>query len=228
MIPVPDATIVRSEFDSAVFGVPFYRVTATDPAALPAAFQGLPAGPLIVDAKVAADAVDMIGALDSLGFRKASTLVEFAAAPSGDAGQDDDVARMLDLSEADLDEHARGFRFQRFRQDPRLPRERSMALMRQWIANSLGGRREVLALGRNFCTFAVDGGRLTIDLLSCPEAGRGMAGRLMRAVHAEAAARGCGEVRVTTEAENTVAMRVYLRAGFLPVSSWAAMHLVRT
>ncbi len=100
--------------------------------------------------------------------------------------------------------------------------------MRRWITNSLGGRREVLAIGRNFCTFAVEGARLTIDLLSCPDAGQGVAGRLLTSIHAEAATRGCTELRVTTEAENVAAMRVYLRAGIVPVRSWAAMHMVRS
>ena len=108
-----------------------------------------------------------------------------------------------------------------------MPAEGAVELMRRWITNSLAGRREVLAIGRNFCSYAVDDARLTIDLLSCPDAGQGVAGRLLTSIHAQAAARSCVEMRVTTEAENIAAMRVYQRAGFVPMQSWAAMHLVR-
>lgn len=221
------AAIVRSEFDSEIFGVGFFRVVRMDGAAVRDALSRLPDRPLIVDAKVPADAFEMIAALDAAGFRRASTLVEFSAVPEPRSGRDTAVARALSLSEDDLDTHAHGFRFQRFRQDARIPAEASVRLMRRWIANSLAGRREVLAIGRNFCTYAVDGERLVIDLLSCPDGGQGMAGRLLEAIEAEAAMRGCRELRVTTEAENVAAMKVYLRAGFRPALAWAAMHLVR-
>lgn len=225
---MPGRAIVRSDFDSAAFGVEFFRVATREAAAIADAVLSLPEGPLIVDAKVAADDFAMIAVLDAAGFRKASTLVEFGASPDKARSPDSDVRREVSLTASDLDAHAQGFRFQRFRQDSRIPAAGSVELMRRWITNTLAGRREVLALGRNFCSYAVDGSRLTIDLLSCADAGQGVAGRLLTAIHAEAAARGCSELRVTTEAENIVAMRVYLRAGFVPVRSWAAMHLVRS
>ena len=219
--------IVRSEFDSEIFAVNFFRVVSDDAAVITQAAKALPDGPLIADAKVAAGDFEAISALGAAGFRKISTLVEFAAEPKAGVMAGDGVARQLVLSEGDLEAHAQGFRFQRFRQDPLIPANRSVELMRRWIANSLAGRREVLAIGRNFCSFAVDRNCLTIDLLSCLDAGQGMAGRLLDAIHAEAVDRRCSELRVTTEAENVAAMRVYLRAGFSPVLSWGAMHLVR-
>ncbi len=107
--------IVRSDFDSAVFGVEFFRVVRFGAEEISAAVQSLPAGPLIADAKVAADDFDAFAALDRAGFRRASTLVEFGGAPDAHAGMDGDAMRRLTLSASDLEAHARGFRFQRFR-----------------------------------------------------------------------------------------------------------------
>ncbi|MEQ9040545.1 MAG: hypothetical protein RIE24_19560 [Silicimonas sp.] len=222
-----EPAIVRSAFDSDIFGVEFFRVVTPDTAAVVEAVRNLTAERFILDAKFPADELDRAAALDAAGFRKASTLVEFATAPYPRATRDPEQASELRLGDDDLDAHAAGFRFQRFMQDGRIPKAGSEALVRRWIANSLSGRRETLAIGRNFCTFAVDEGRLTIDLLSCLDTGQGMSGRLLACIHAEAASRGCGEVRVSTEAENAPAMRAYVRAGFRPVRSWAAMHLVQ-
>ncbi|MBT8424768.1 MAG: GNAT family N-acetyltransferase [Silicimonas sp.] len=219
--------VERSDFDSDIYGVEFHRVTVADAGRIAEALERLPDTGLIVDAKVPADDLATIDALVGLGFQKASVLVEFGAAPDPDATTDAGAARVLTLSEADLDAHAGAFRFQRLMQDGRVPRGKTEELMRRWISNSLAGRREVIAIGRNFCTYSVADRRLTIDLLSCLDRGRGIAGRLMRAIHAEASTRGCDEVRVTTEAENVTALRVYQAAGFQPVASWAAMHLVR-
>lgn len=214
----------RLSFDSEIFGVDFFRVATTDAGQVAALVARLQV-PAIVDAKVSADDKGRIAELDALGFRKVSTLVEFSS--SATAGNlDGDARDHLTLDADDLDEHARGFQFQRFAQDGRIPRERTVEFMRAWIANSLAGRREVVAIGRNFCTYAVQGQRLTIDLLSVVDGGKGIAGRLLKSIRAIAGLRYCAEVRVATEAENIRALRVYIGAGFVPVAGWAAMHLV--
>jgi hypothetical protein len=224
---VPGSGVVRSDFDSDVFGVEFYRVISNDVELIRSATDALPKEGVIVDAKVPADDMGLVAGLDAIGFRKVSTLVEFETKPAAGSAADPDLSRSLELGSEDLEAHATGFRFQRLMQDVRIDRARTSELMRRWIVNSLAGRRETLAIGRNFCTFSVHDGRLTIDLLSCLDKGQGIGARLLRCVHAEAAARGCTEVRVTTEAENITAMRLYSAAGFRPVAAWAAMHLVR-
>lgn len=224
---MPGPGVVRSDFDSEIFGVDFYRVVSNEIGLVRHEIEVLPRERLIVDAKIAADDLGLVAGLGAIGFRKASTLVEFETKPAADTAADPDLSRSLELGSEDLDAHARGFRFQRLMQDVRLDRARTTELMRRWIKNSLAGRRETLAIGRNFCTFSVDRQRMTIDLLSCLDKGQGIGGRLLRSVHAEATARGCTEVRVTTEAENIGAMRLYSAAGFRPVAAWAAMHLVR-
>ena len=224
---MPGSGVVRSDFDSEIFGVDFYRVVSNEIDLVRSAIEALPEKGVIVDAKFPADVLSLVSGLDDLGFRKVSTLVEFETKPAGDTAGDPALSRSLKLNPEDLEAHARGFHFQRLMQDVRMDRARTVELMRRWITNSLAGRRETLAIGRNFCTFAVVERRMTIDLLSCLDKGQGIGGRLLRSVHAEAAARGCTEVRVTTEAGNIGAMRLYSAAGFRPVAAWAAMHLVR-
>lgn len=224
---MPGTIIELSEFDSDVFGLPFYRVLDADAGAVAEALKGLPSGPAVVDLKLPASDPDETARFAALGFRKASIMVEFEAPPLVSALPDPKLARTCALSGADLTAHAAGFRFQRFRQDGRLPAERSIDLMRRWIANSLAGRRETLAIGPNFCTFSADDTCLTIDLLSCIDQGQGMAKRLLTSFHAEGQARGATILRVTTEAENARAMHSYARAGFVPVRSYVAMHWIR-
>lgn len=220
------AAIERSEFDSEVFGLDFFRVAVPDANRVAIELTKLPQNGAVVDAKLDAGDFVTLGRFDALGFRRAATLVEFASQPLAGTAEFD-VQRSLLLDPDSLDAHARGFRFQRFAQDSRLPVEKAVELMRRWITNSLAGRRETMAIGQNFCTYDVADGRLTIDLLSCIDRGRGMAAQLLGAIHQEAAARGCHEVRVTTEAENVTAMRVYMSGGFRPRAAYAAMHLVR-
>lgn len=216
-----------SDFDTEVFGCPFYRLVGSDAARIVEALDALGSGPLMVDAKVSAEDSDLLHALEKAGFHRAATMVEFSATPASGAGPDPEACDSLVLEASDLRSHAEGFRFQRFRQDGRIPVARSVAFMERWIANSISGRRRTLAIARNFCTFSVADGTLTIDLLSCLDTGRGMAGRLLRSVHGIAWRADCREMRVTTEAENARAMRSYTSAGFRPAASHVALHLVR-
>jgi hypothetical protein len=98
--------------------------------------------------------------------------------------------------------------------------------MARWIENSLSGRFKVASIGRNFCTFGLAGDELAIDLLSCLDARQGFATRLLHSLATSAAATGAKRIRVTTEAENLGAVRLYLSCGFFPVRSTVCMHRV--
>jgi hypothetical protein len=158
------------------------------------------------------------------GFRRAATMMELTAPPS-DVSAAAGFTRKLELSTEEMNAHAAGFTFARFAQDSLAPAGAGRRLMAAWITNSLAGRRQVLAEGRNFCTYALDGGELVIDLLSCIDRERGSAARLLAGIRAVAAEASAEIVRVTTEAENIPALRSYLRAGFTPVASRLALHL---
>ncbi|MCG7522019.1 GNAT family N-acetyltransferase [Ruegeria sp. Ofav3-42] len=213
------------DFDSAIFGRDVLRVVRPDSRRVQAELQEK-SGALMVDAKLSSACFDQIAAFERLGFRRVATLITLEASPLSEPPEDI-PDRSLQLSDNDLKHHAEGFVFQRFRQDSMIDSELAKEFMRLWITNSLAGRRETLARGSNFCTYCVTDQTLVIDLLSVIEPGRGIAGQLLQAIRSEGAARSATRVRVTTEAENSRALHSYVNAGFVPVMSETALHLVR-
>ena len=217
-----------SEFDSDVFGVRFFRLTSADAEGLADELEKEKSrGPMIVDAKVVAGEREQELRLVKLGFRKVTTIVElFAKAskpPSGEVGPE--VVDSLTLNAADLRAHAASFVFQRFRQDPLIPPEDAIRFMETWIANSLGGRRQVLAIGRNFLTYRRLESEIELELMSCLDRNVGMATGLVSAAKSIASDLGL-PMRTATEAENMPAMRVHFSHGFLPSKATLALHLV--
>jgi len=222
------ATLQYSAFDSAIFGLRFLRVTAFDVSALADEIAAEPYDvPLVIDAKIPASDSATIDALRGLGFEKAATMVELSWQARALHIDLPHVETELQLSADDLTAHAEQFIYQRFYQDPRISRSATVKLMHTWIANSLGGRRKSVSMGRNFCTYALNDDRVTIDLLSCIDRGQGIAAQLLVAVQGIAVQTGLPAVHVTTEAENMVALKTYVRAGFVPCATAVALHFVR-
>lgn len=225
------AALVYSQFDSDIFGADFWRVVGADADAVAREIAGLNADvALIVDAKLPAGQRDSIAKFQALGFCKAAVMIELVQPAPRDLPAPAMVPKTvahLTLAPAVLRQHAENFIFQRFRQDPQLPQAASIKLMEIWIKNALAGRRNVVAIRNNFCTYSIADAALTIDLLSCIDRGQGVATQLLTAVMAVARAAGVGQVRVTTEAENVIALRTYIRAGFVPENSTVALHFVR-
>ena len=223
--------IVRSAFDADAFGVPFYRVQTIDPASIGQELQAIrQSGPaVIVDAKVAADDLEGARVLWSLGFRK--VCMQIVLRP--DLGGADErapgaaVVPRLDLPESALEQHAGNFTFDRFSLDPLLPREGIRRLYVNWIRNSLGGRKQVVHSGMNFCTLAVKDGTAAIDLVSVLNHGQGIGRALVAGALRYAREQGANELLVTTECENTRAWNLYQRAGFVPAKFTSAFHLVQ-
>jgi GNAT superfamily N-acetyltransferase len=219
--------ITRQPFDEAAFGRPFFRITAPDDPGWEEEWAKLlVAHPdAMADARCPVDARSTLDRLDRAGFRRICTQVAFERA-SDPAALALPVQERLALSDAEILEHARGFRFSRFRQDARVPPERADAWMAAWLRNSVSGRKRVVAHERGLATFATDpeAGTLVIDLVSVCGGGRGVGRRLMSGVLAVAAASGSSRVVVRTEAENVPAMRLYTGVGFRQVESVACLH----
>ena len=229
------SALVYQAFDSDAFGVPFYRLAdRADPRLPPRLADEIAAlsaaGPVVVDAKLAEHERDATAALKALGFRPVCMQIGLSHDLETDGtmrgSSDVRIVPRLDLDAATLRAHARGFRFARFLQDPCLPRAASQRLMARWIANSLGGRRSVAALGHDFCSFEDRGREVVIDLLSCLETGKGHATALLQAVLAHARDQAAGRVRVVTEAENRRSLAVYERNGFRRGGRFVVLHLV--
>ena len=217
-----DRAIVACEFDTRALGIQTFRIVDSR-ADWRSEVAGLPS-PSLCDVKIDADEHELRLALEAEGFRHVVTQTTLHARPSAEQTHGVALASQLSLSEQDLDAHARNFTLSRHAADTRLPRSGSFKLMRRWVANSLGGRREVLHAGFNVLTFEERGPELVIDLLSVMEPRRGHGVRLVQAAREEAERRSLNGVTVTTEASNIAALRTYLRGGFLPVGASLAMH----
>lgn len=210
--------IERMGFDSDAFSMPFYRVKQLDRRQLADEVEKLKAapGPLVVDAKVAAEDIQSAQLLMLLGFRKVCTqftlihrLLETRPATNVR------IARELVLDDAIIWEHAGNFRYDRFSLDPLLPSDGRRRLFFKWIKNSLSERTKLIAhLGQEFCSFSEVGEGVLIDLLSVLCARRGTGATLMDAVTSYAKSNGYKHVTVTTECENKPAWKLYLQRGF--------------
>jgi dTDP-4-amino-4,6-dideoxy-D-galactose acyltransferase len=116
--------------------------------------------------------------------------------------------------------------FSRFGVDPHIPRERFVALYRQWMERST--RRElaetVLAACRpeepdvplGMVTLALNRGEGVTGLIAVHKAarGRGIGARLLAADHDIRRQRGVSEMSVATQLANESACRLYRHAGY--------------
>jgi len=223
------ACIERQAFDSDAFGIPFHRVVRFDPDGVVGETKRLEAaGPHVIDAKLPAEDLENAFLLQRAGFRRICTqfeLVHDLEEPLSRA-IGIEFSDRLELPDELLWEHARNFVYDRFSMDPLLPPEGGRTLYRRWIGNSLTGRRRVVHDGRNFCTYAEGDGRVSIDLVSVLDGGRGIGSRLMAALVGLARERGAGSIVVVTECENRPAWSLYLKCGFRVSRFMSVFHKV--
>lgn len=224
-------TIVKQSFDSDAFGIPFYRITELSMARLAEELPSITAArPVIIDAKVPEPNVEAGSWLLGQGFRKICTQLELlwptgAASLSGSA----DGVRLVDelsLTDDELGAHARNFIFDRFSQDPALPRSGVHRLYERWIRNSTSGRRRVLRAGRSFFTFSVAGDLVRTDLLSVLDKRQGMGRRLVASLLEHARSIDARGISVITECENVPSWNLFMRAGFQLRSFQSVFHFV--
>jgi GNAT superfamily N-acetyltransferase len=223
--------ITLSAFDADAFGVPFYRVQQIDPGSIGDELRAIRnrERAVIVDAKLPADDVTNAALLWSLGFRKVCMQIvlrhDLRSVPAPADGVA--VASTLDLPESVIAQHAANFTFDRFNLDPLIPHEGTVRLYANWIRNSVGGRKQVVHSGTDFCTLAVRGESASIDLVSVLSHGKGIGRRLVAGAIRYAQQQGATELFVTTECENTRAWNLYQRNGFVPFKYTSAFHLVQ-
>lgn len=221
--------VIRQPFDEAIFGVPYFRIPNPDAEGLTSAFETAlaPHSTAKADARPAVEARATLSRLEGLGFHRVCTQVTFHAAAAMTPPDPAIVeADRWTLSPDDLDAHARGFVFSRFAQDVKTAPQLAQRWIRTWLANSVSGRRRVLALGPDVVTWAPPDkqGVLTIDLVSVLRAGQGHGSRLILHLRGLAGRLGASRVQVTTEAENVAAQRLYTRCGFELDHARACLH----
>lgn len=195
--------------------------------------------PGFYQARVPAERVDAVRALQQAGFYVASAGITLGRLPAADAAASEvevvtaDPARdgaLLDVAET-------GFHASRFHLDPQIPPEVANRIKRDWVASYLGHTRgEELLAARVDCApvgflavlaGAADGRAIrTIDLIavSPPHRGSGVGAALVAHFLADSVGR-CDEVRVGTQGANPGATRFYERLGFTAVAMAYDLHL---
>jgi GNAT superfamily N-acetyltransferase len=223
------ACIARQAFDSEMFGVPFYRVLRLDAQAIRRELAALSdTVPRIIDAKLPADDLVHAQLLLENGFRKTCMQFELVhdLSEPPPAPAKGEIADRLELPEEVRWEHARNFLYDRFSLDPLLPDEAVNRLYRNWITNSLSGRKRVVHDGSDFCSFSEKDDEISIDLLSVLCAGRGIGSGLLARLIEYGRDSRLGLVRVVTECENRPAWRLYLKSRFRVGDFRTVFHLV--
>jgi GNAT superfamily N-acetyltransferase len=221
-------SVAQQAFDTEIFGLPFYRVMDLDQADLE---RDLPPllrrKPVIVDAKVPADRSDLVRFLLGFGFRSVCTQVtlvhDLAKVPV--TPQRVDVRAHVEFDAETLHAHVANFQADRFARDPLIHSTEHDRLYERWIENSLA-RMQAAVHGRNFCSFAIQDRRVSIDLLSVLDKKQGIGRNLVSAVLREAARQRKESVAVVTECGNEAAWRLYLRCGFRPDGFTDCLHFV--
>jgi len=221
--------IAEQAFDTQIFKVPFFRIVALD---LPVLGEELPPllrrSPLIIDAKIPANAHDATRFLHGFGFRTVCTQIglthRLCTVP--DCPSSVRFASNIDLPELTIRAHAENFRSDRFSLDFRIDRAARDNLYAAWVRNSVGGRAQLALHGANFCSFKEGYDVLTIDLLSVLDKRRGIGRDLVNAVLALARGRGMRTVQVVTECGNEAAWSLYLSCGFAVTGFLDCLHYV--
>jgi dTDP-4-amino-4,6-dideoxy-D-galactose acyltransferase len=212
---------------SARFGHPVFTVAGADDAA---AISG--DGPASYQAKVDADRVGEVAALEAAGFRVVDVNVTLAR--EGETFPDDE--RVADATPEDRDEliriAAEDYGVSRFHLDPEVPDAVASAIKRDWITACLDGERgeRVLAVSADgaaagfLAVLAGDGTRV-IDLVAVAAArrGAGLGAALVKrflTLCAEAGARA----EVGSQVSNVGALRLYEELGFRTVATRYVLH----
>jgi hypothetical protein len=219
------------QFDSNAFGIPFYRLTEPASTTLAGELAGLTkAPPFIVDAKLPAEDISNATRLMKLGFRKICVQLELECGLFSPKlyCEGAKISDRIVFPDSVIDAHARHFTFDRFALDPELSATGHERLYKQWIRNSLERGTHLVALkGENFITFKSDGRPLRIDLVSILNKRRGIGSDLLQTIFSFAEQQKIGTVKVVTECENLPALKLYMKAGFVPARFFSVFHLVQ-
>ncbi|MDX6650820.1 MAG: hypothetical protein QOJ97_2771 [Solirubrobacteraceae bacterium] len=195
--------------------------------------------PGFYQARVPAERVDVIRALQPAGFYVASAGITLARPPGGyDGASGVEVATADPARDAALlDVAESSFHASRFHLDPQIAPEVANRIKRDWVASYLGNTRgeELLAAradGAPVGFLAVIAGEAhgrpirTIDLIAVSprHRGSGAGAALVARFLADSVGR-CDEVRVGTQGANPGATRFYERLGFTAVATAYDLHL---
>lgn len=231
-------------FEAAFLGGPAFQLpwpTAFDSAGLADDLGEIVAwvrrtGARLVTARVPATAGAVCDALSAAGFILVERLLTLERPAAEAAPFPPGVAYGgADAAEACAAIAGAAFRQDRFHADRRIDPAAATAIKAAWVRNGFAGRAESCLVARGeggavegFLLTLRRGDAVVIDLVAvAPDRqGQGVGRRLMEAVLSHAAATGACRVRVGTQADNEISLRLYRQSGFAPVADFATFHFI--
>lgn len=230
------------DFDSAVFGLRWYRLEVAADTSVAAVYQAIEQSDAqYVDTKLEPDLCHLERPLKQIGFRKTCVQIVLSARLDSRTQATRSTSLGETLIQESLDEKtamaiaavcSRAFRRDRFSLDECLPEGDVAALYARWIRNSLQNPSLArFVSGLSFCTVKwLTTDLATIDLIAVDpaEQGTGVGSRLLQDTLTLCRNRGCKVLHVTTETENPGAVRFYRRQGFQIDRFIPCLHLRRS
>jgi hypothetical protein len=216
-------------FDSHIFGFPFFRLTemgnslACDLEAL--GKFNLPS--FACDAKVSSTDDSSVIRLQKEGFVHVCDQVTYDISPTSSKFLPEvDAIELRTINRARISLHADNFRNDRLSRDSRIPNATVKRFYSEWISNSFGLiNKAVYSLESGLCITQLKQDVLKIDLVSVLEKSKGVGTRLIRHILAQASEAKVSRVEVTTESDNTGAIKAYTRNGFQEKKRSSCLHL---
>lgn len=222
-------SIKYSKFDSDIFGVDYFRVVSSDKRAIEKDLKTLQPH-CIVDAKIDIDNIELDVFLQEQDFKKICTQVTLHIKNIKNIPKLDDVSidDYLYISHKDIKQHSQNFIYNRFVLDSRLDKKLSFLVYERWITNSLQNKNIKIAhIGNDFCTFKIDANTVVLDLLSVLNKKQGIAKKLLQAVEHWSFENNINTIIVGTESENTIALGLYKKYGFIADSFISCFTLIK-
>ena len=206
------------QFDSDIFGCPYFRLDSTNPEEIKAGFSILAKDKdWIADAKIDSTNKSLNLCLQQLGFRKVCTQIQLIFYLNNKISPVNNVLiqKSVILTDALIDKHVHNFTYDRFTLDFQMPIDKRNLLYERWIRNSLNNFEYPKAVqGANFISTKKFNESLKLDLSSVLEHGKGIGSNLLSALKNYAQNQGLKKLTVITECENINAVKFYIANGF--------------
>lgn len=224
--------IEKQNFDSEVFGFPFYRVKKYNIRLVKSDFIKLKdESPIIIDAKIDSNRKDFDHFFQQLGFKKVCMQAELELTLDDITESDNsDIKIDFNISWPDkiIKKHAKNFIYDRFSLDYFIDDKKKDLLFYRWIKNSLLNKKiNIIYFDNNFCSFKEKNNEIIIDLISVINKGKGIGTLLIKKLIYYAKRNGYKKIKVVTECENISAISFYQKNGFKIIKFYSCFHYAR-
>ena len=215
-------------FDSEIFGFPFFRLITKDKNQLSRDLESLRKLPAFgCDAKVNNNDLSYMKDLKNEGFIHICDQITFVLSPANSKWiLDKNAVELTYMDSSKIAFHADNFKDDRLSLDSRISNLSISQFYSKWISNSFSfPGKTIYSLQSGLCITHQKKNILKIDLVSVLKKKKGVGSRLIEHALAQVSQTKVSCVKVTTEAHNTGAIKVYTRKGFAEQERLSCLHM---